>query len=104
NRSTLETNNTTSSAKTHNIKRGVSLYSFQEEYFLRKMTLEDCLATAAKLDIPGIEIIGEQMAPGFPDPGEAFFDRWHAWMQEYPRTPVCHDMFLDWNMFKGRTM
>ncbi len=25
------------------IKRGVSLYSFQEEFFLRKMTLEDAL-------------------------------------------------------------
>ena len=25
------------------IKRGVSLYSYQEEYFLRKMNLEDCL-------------------------------------------------------------
>ena len=26
------------------VKRGVSLYSFQEEYFLRTMTLEDCIA------------------------------------------------------------
>ena len=28
----------------HKIKRGVSLYSFQEEYFLRKMSLEDIIA------------------------------------------------------------
>src|SRR3954449_5727585 len=86
--------------KANNIKRGVSLYSFQEEYFLRKMTLQDIIATTQKLDIPGIEIIGEQMVPGFPDPGEAFFEQWHAWMQQYGRTPVCHDMFLDRNTYK----
>ena len=39
------------------IKRGVSLYSFQEEYFLRKMTLEDCIAKAASFGAYGIEII-----------------------------------------------
>jgi sugar phosphate isomerase/epimerase len=94
----------TSKTPAHNIKRGVSLYSFQEEYFLRKMSLEDIIATCADLDIPGIEIIGEQMAPGFPDPGEDFFARWHEWMEQYGRTPVCHDMFLDWNKHKGRTM
>jgi sugar phosphate isomerase/epimerase len=91
-------------AKTHNIKRGVSLYSFQEEYFLRKMSLEDIIAACAKLDIPGIEIIGEQMVPGFPEPGQAFFEQWHEWMAKYGRTPVCHDMFLDWNIYKGRKM
>jgi sugar phosphate isomerase/epimerase len=44
------------------------------------------------------------MVPGFPDPGDAFFAQWHEWMQQYGRTPVCHDMFLDWNMYKGRNM
>ncbi len=87
-----------------NIKRGASLYSFQEEYFLRKMGLEDIIATCEKLDIPGIEIIGEQMAPGFPEPGEAFFQNWHEWMRKYGRTPVCHDLFLDWNKYEGRMM
>jgi sugar phosphate isomerase/epimerase len=96
--------NNTGKTSTHNIKRGVSLYSFQEEYFLRKMSLEDIIATCAKLDILGIEIIGEQMAPGFPEPGDEFFNNWHEWMSKYERTPVCHDMFLDWNKHKGRTM
>jgi len=35
------------SNKKHTIKRGVSLYSYQEEVFLRKMTLQDCIATSA---------------------------------------------------------
>jgi sugar phosphate isomerase/epimerase len=88
----------------HNIKRGVSFFSFQEEYFLRKMTLEDLIATTQELDIPGIEIIGEQMIPGYPRVSESFFDQWHGWMEKYSRTPICLDMILEWDKFKGRTM
>ena len=91
-------------SKTHQIKRSVSLYSFQEEYFLRKMTLEDIIAATQKIDVPGIEIIGDQMIVGYPNPGETFFKQWHGWMEKYGRTPVCLDMFLDWNKYKGRTM
>jgi len=90
--------------KEHSIKRGVSLYSFQEEYFLRKMTLEDLLATCAKLDIPGIEIIGDQMIPGYPNISDEFIKQWHGWMDKCELTPVCLDMFLDWNKYDGRVM
>ena len=86
------------------IKRGVSLYSFQEEYFLRKMSLEDIIATTQKLDIPGVEIIPDQMIPGYPNISAEFLKQWHGWMEKYGRTPVCMDMFLDWNKFKGRVM
>ncbi len=86
------------------IKRGVSLYSFQEEYFLRKMTLEDCIAKAASFGAKGIEIIGEQMVPGFPKLTNAFLDQWFGWMEKYGTTPVCHDMFLDFKKYKHRRM
>lgn len=86
------------------IKRGVSLYSFQEEYFLRKMSLEEIIAACTKMDIPGIEIIGDQMIPRYPNISEEFYNQWHDWMNKYGRTPVCLDMFLDWNKFKGRVM
>jgi hypothetical protein len=33
----------------HRIKRGVSLYSYEYETFLRTMTLDDCIAHAAGL-------------------------------------------------------
>jgi sugar phosphate isomerase/epimerase len=86
------------------IKRGVSLYSFQEEYFLGKMTLEDCIAKAASFGANGIEIIGEQMVPGFPKLTDAFVDQWFGWMDKYGTTPVCHDMFLDFKKYKGRRL
>lgn len=86
------------------IKRGVSLYSFQEEFFLRKMTLEDCMAACAGMGAYGIETLAEQMMPGFPHLDDAFYDGWHAMMAKYGTVPVCHDMFLDTKRFKGRTL
>lgn len=91
-------------APKHHIKRGVSLYSFQEEFFLRKMTLEDCVAACAKLGARGVETIAEQMMPGFPQLSDAFYEQWHEWMAKYQVTPTCHDLFLDVKKYKGRLM
>jgi sugar phosphate isomerase/epimerase len=86
------------------IKRGVSLYSFQEEYYLRKMSLEDCIAKCAEFGAFGIETIAEQMMPGFPALADSFYEQWHAWMKEYKTVPTCHDMFLDTKLVKGRPL
>lgn len=88
----------------HNIKRGVSLYSFQEEYFLRTMGLEDALATLSELGAYGVEIIGDQMIPGYPNISDEFYKKWDAMLDQYQLTPTCLDMFLDWNKYKGRAM
>lgn len=77
------------------IKRGVSFYSFQQEYFLRTMTLEDCVAAAARIGAFGIEIIPEQSMPGFPVVTDRFREQWFDWMRRYGTTPVATDMFLD---------
>ena len=37
------------------VKRGVSLYSFQEEMFLGRMDIEQCVAFAASIGAKGIE-------------------------------------------------
>ena len=81
--------------KKHSIKRGVSLYSYQEEFFLQKMSLEDCIAAVAKTGATGIEILGEQSVWGFPKLTDAFVDQWFGWMDKYGVTPVCHDFMLD---------
>lgn len=86
------------------IKQGVSLYSFQEEYFLRKLSLEDCVRTAASLGATGIESIAEQMMPGFPNLSDAFYDQWRGWMQTYGTTPTAHDAMLDTKKHKGRLL
>lgn len=89
---------------THQIKRGVSLYSYQEEFFTGKMNLEDCIAAAAKTGATGIEIIGEQMVKGFPVVTDAFVDNWFGLMDKYGMTPVAHDMFIDYKRYKHRLL
>lgn len=91
---------------TNAIKRGVSLYSFQNETFQGKMTLEDCVRSCAELGAMGIEIIGEQTFWGWPEIGvaQADIDHWHALMARYGTTPVSHDFMLDYKRYKGREM
>ena len=86
------------------IKHGVSLYSYQEEYFLRTMSLEQCIAAAAAAGARGIESIAEQMMPGFPRLSDAFYDQWRAWMDKYGTTPTAHDAMLDTKKYKGRLL
>ena len=88
------------------IKRGVSLYSLQEEYYTGKMNLEDCIAaTANTIGVKGIEVIAEQMFPGnYPDPSDEFVEQWFGWMKKYGTTPTCMDAFLDYTMFRNRLL
>ena len=86
----------------HTVKRGVSLYSFQEEYFLRTLSVEDCIAAAASFGALGIELIPEQMIPGFPTVSDAFVEDWFSWMEKYGTTPVATDLFLDTKLYPHR--
>ena len=43
--------------------RSVSLYSYQEEFFFGRLTLEGMIAEAAKTGARGIEFLAEQYAP-----------------------------------------
>lgn len=89
---------------THDIKTGASLYSFQEEYFLRKLSLEEIIATSARIGARGIETLAEQMMPGFPDLPDEFYAEWHRWMAKYGTTPTAHDMFLDTKRYPDRLL
>lgn len=84
------------------VTRGASLYSFQQAYYLRQMSLEDCIAASARMGATGIETIAEQMMPGFPDLPDSFYATWQGWMDHYGTTPTAHDMFLDVKRWKDR--
>jgi sugar phosphate isomerase/epimerase len=86
----------------HTVKRGVSLYSFQEEYFLRTLSLEDCIRAASDVGALGIELIPEQMIPGFPTVSDEFVADWFGWMEKYGTTPVATDLFLDTKRYPDR--
>jgi len=77
------------------VKRGVTLYSYQEEYYTHAMTLEDCLAEVASMGAEGVEVIAEEMVPNYPDPPESWVKQWHGLFEKYHTKPVCLDTFVD---------
>ncbi len=88
------------------IKRCVSLYSYQDEYYLGKLDLEGCLRETAKTGATGVELLAEQMIKRFPLPieTEEFRNQWFDWMKKYNLTPVCYDAFLENHIYDNRTL
>lgn len=86
------------------IKLGVSLYSYQDNYYFHKHDLEGCIAAAAGSGATGIEIFPEAMIPEWPYISDAFVDKWHGWMERYGIEPVCLDHFADRAMWKNRQL
>lgn len=88
------------------IKRSVSFYSYQETYYRGKHTLEELIEYTGKvLGAEGVEILAEQTPVGrYPDPSEADVEKWHEWMARYGTKPSCMDSFIDWNLYKTRTL
>jgi sugar phosphate isomerase/epimerase len=86
------------------IKRGVSLYSYQQEYYLGKMTLEDCVKAVRDLGTDGVEIISEAMIPNFPNPDEKFINQWFELMDKYHTKPICYDAFMDGWIHRDRVL
>lgn len=86
------------------IKRGVSLYSYQHEYFLHQMDLEDCIKAVSDLGATGVEIIPEQMINEYPYLSEEFLEKWFYWMEKYNTTPTCMDAFSESLLYKNRIL
>jgi sugar phosphate isomerase/epimerase len=76
-------------------KRGVTLYSYQEEYYTHAMTLEDCVAEVASMGAEGVELIAEEMVPNYPDPPERWVNHWFELMEKHRTIPACLDTFVD---------
>ena len=81
------------------IRRGVSFYSYQQEYYLRQMNLEDCVKAVADMGADGVEIISEAMIPNFPNPSQSWVDEWFALMKKYNTVPTCYDAFVDGQIY-----
>ena len=85
-----------------NIKRAITLYSFQEALYFHKMDLEDSVAACADMGAKGIEIIPDQSLREFPNVSDAFIDRWHGMMDRYGLTPTCMNDFVETNLYRNR--
>lgn len=88
------------------IKRSVSLYSYQDEYYDGKLDLEGCLRETAKTGATGVELLAEQMIRRFPLPieTEEFREKWFGWLEKYGLQPSCYDAFLENKIYDNRTL
>jgi sugar phosphate isomerase/epimerase len=88
------------------MQRGVSLYSYQELYYRGRLDLEGCIANAAATGATGIELLVDQMIPGYPslryNLSEAFVDSWHGLLAKYDVKPIAFDIYGETKLFKGR--
>lgn len=88
------------------IKRSVSLYSYQDEYYDGILDLEGCLKETAKTGATGVELLAEQMIKHFPNPieDEAFREKWFNDLKKYQLEPSCYDAFLENRIYFNRTL
>lgn len=88
----------------NNIKLGVSLYSYQDNYYFKKYDLEGCLAAAAGTGATGIEIFSDAMIPEWPYITDKFIDQWKGMLYRYGLEPVCLDHFSDRAMWHDKLL
>ncbi len=86
----------------NDIKRGIIFYSYQYEYYVGKMKLEDCFKAAFEAGAEGVDINPTQMVPGYPNPSEKFIDNWYYLMDKYKTKPVSMNTMLDTYPYKYR--
>lgn len=86
------------------IKTCVSLYSLQDEYMNKRMTLEDIFRFMRDNDVDGVEFLPDQMMHGAPEPDEETLAEWDRLCETYKIKPVIADVFLNTNLYENRTL
>ncbi|MDO4622607.1 MAG: TIM barrel protein [Eubacteriales bacterium] len=86
------------------IKAGVSLYSLQDQYLTKKMSLEDILHYVKDCGAEGVEILPDQMLKGAPEISDELLADWKRMIAETGLEPVISDVFLNTNLYKNRTL
>ena len=87
------------------IKRGVSLYSYQQAQFFKKMNWKDMIREVHdNLGTDGIEIIDESTIRDYPFPSEQFIYDWNNEMARYNMKAVTMDVYLDVHQFRDHVM
>lgn len=89
-----------------NFKRGVSLYSYQDLYYREVLDLEGCIAAAAATGARGLEMLVDQMVPGYPSVtynlSDRFIAQWSELTTRYGIEPIAFDIYGESKLFKGQ--
>lgn len=87
------------------IKRSISLYSLQDQYARKKMTMDELVGFAKNdIGVQGIEIIPDQMIPGSPHPSEETLKEWDRIVEKYQIDPFCAGIYTNDKLYKNRLL
>lgn len=86
------------------IKLGISLYSYTNEFYEREFSFEDCLIKTEQLGATGIEIVASQMLEGYPWPTEKTIDRCRALFEKHHLEPVAYGASVDRGLRSDRDL
>ncbi len=85
------------------IKFAVSLYSYQDNYYFKRLNFEGAIAAAAGSGAEGIEVLGDTMIPEWPYISDEFADRFVGLQYRYGVKGVCFEHWSDRAMWKNKT-
>ncbi len=87
------------------IKRGVTLYSYQQAQFFKQMDWRDMIREVHdNLHTDGIEIVDECLIHGYPTVSDEFADQWKEEIAKYNMHCVTMDVYLDVLQFRDHVM
>ncbi|WP_130838322.1 xylose isomerase [Lachnoclostridium sp. Marseille-P6806] len=87
------------------IKRGVSLYSYQQSQFFKKMDWKDQVREVREgLGADGVEIIDEATIRDYPFPSDQFVYEWHNYLARYRCKAITMDVYLDTMQWRDHVM
>jgi len=85
------------------IQLGVTLYSFNNDYYQYKYSLEDCMEKVGSLGAgQGVELVGPMFIREFPDVSAEFVSRFRHAVEKYQLRPMAYGAYADYQRFTGR--
>lgn len=85
------------------LKLGVTLYSFNVDYYTYRYSLQDCFAAAGSLgEGQGVEVVAPQMIRGFPHLSSEFEYSFHKFVDQYGLRPSAYGAYADRERYRGR--
>ena len=87
-----------------NVKLGITLYCFTEEYCRGEYSLEDCIRKAKEIGSDGYEIVATQMIPSYPYVSDKFLGEIKAINRDYDIEMVCYGANMDRGMRGDRNL
>ena len=87
-----------------NIKLGITLYCFTQEYCRGELSLEGCIRKAKEIGSDGYEIVATQMIPSYPYVSDQFLGEIKAINDFYDIETVCYSANMDRGMRGDRNL